>query len=106
MAELEGVVLEKTEGDEIVLHAVPLGETTQPDDQSPDMWTLDEAIRPPEDPNALANLSKFSWIRSSCIEAIARNTVGLGYTCSPEPGADTGSEDDKKTGREIVNTLD
>lgn len=106
MAGIEGVVLEKTDGNEIVLHSVPLGETTQPDDESPDMWTMDEAIRPPENLVGLSALSRSSWIRSSCIEAIARNTVGLGHTCEPLPASQTGSEDDKKLGYEIVNTLD
>lgn len=111
MAELEGVVLQKTSSDEVVLETVPLGETTQPDPNSPDLWTVDQAIRPPEDLDALSNLTRDSWIRSSAIDAIATNTVGLGHSCAPKPGSegygsDTSGDDVKEKERLILNTLD
>ena len=106
MAEIEGIALEKGHEDEIVIRPVPLGETAQPEDAETDeMWTPDAAIRPPENLEALSALSKESWIRSSVIEAIARNTVGLGYDIQVAPEhADEGIDEQQKQG--VMHTLD
>lgn len=63
--------------------------------------TPEDCLEPPENVGSLAALTKVSYVRRSCIEAIALNTVGLGYTLGPrtsaanpakptEPSGDTG----------------
>ena len=51
-----------------------------------DEWlvTPKEAIEPPVPLESLGRLSEQSSVRSSCIDAIARNTVGLGYNIQVE----------------------
>ena len=106
MAEIEGIALEKAHEGEIVIRPVPLGESSQPEDADADeMWTPDAAIQPPENLEALSAMSHESWIRSSVIEAISRNTVGLGYDIQIAPEhADEGIDEQQKRG--VMHTLD
>jgi capsid portal protein len=75
---------------EVTVEAVSLGNadgagaTAQRADV--DDFTPDDAITPPEDLVGLANLTANSTIRRAIIEAIARNTVGLGFTLKSELG--------------------
>ena len=68
-----------------------------------DEWlgTPKDAIEPPLPPEALGRLSEQSSVRSSCIDAIARNTVGLGYTIQIEEDSEhediDWTEDARKT---------
>lgn len=76
--DIEPVVLEKAyNADEIVLHAAPMGESKQKDEQT---WAPEGTIEPPVPGEQLQRLTDFSDVRAACIEAVARNTVGLGYT--------------------------
>ncbi len=75
--QLEVTTVEKSHTGEIVIAAVPVGETKQTEPE--DLWTPNEAIPPPHDPVTIATLSEASAVRSACLDAIARNTVGLGY---------------------------
>lgn len=78
LATTEALLISKEDG-VTELRAVPLeGTSTQPDDTSL-LWTPDDTIAPPEDLISLRALSENSWIRGTCIEAVARNTVGLGW---------------------------
>src|SRR5262245_37977522 len=82
----EAVIFEKEHDGPIALRTVPLGESKQPEDSEAELWTPQEAIRPPENLEALARLSRESWVRSSCIDAITLNTVGLGYSVEVAKG--------------------
>jgi capsid portal protein len=64
----------------------PEGESSQRSQDDEGFGTPEDAIVPPLDPEQLARLSKISGTRRSCIEAIARNTVGLGYELVVAPG--------------------
>ena len=71
-------VLEKIDSDDILLTSIPQGDSKQPKDEE-DLWTPEDTIVPPENLQALVELSRTSQIRSTCIEAMSTNTVGLGY---------------------------
>lgn len=64
----------------------PAGSTTQPTADDPNLGTPDEAIEPPLPLEQLAIWSQINGTRSECIDAIARNSVGLGWTLEVEPG--------------------
>lgn len=84
--EVEAQLLAKDhDAGDVILQAVPLeGVSTQPDEEDP--WTPDDALAPPQDLILLSRLSENSWVRSSAVEAIARNTVGLGWELAPGQG--------------------
>lgn len=76
--------------DEVILKAHTIqvataGSSTQPDDEE---WfgTPDDAIEPPEPLERYQELSSLNDVRATCIDAIATNTVGLGYTLTVEEG--------------------
>lgn len=100
----EAVFLEKSHTGEIVLSTAPLGETTQRDE--PDLWTPEEAIPPPENPEQMALLSDSSPVRSACLDAIARNTVGLGYEVVLDEEHAAESSDPQADARRVTNTLE
>ena len=52
-------------------------------DTFPTLTTPDDCLEPPENLDQLARLTSSSAVRRACIEAIALNTVGLGYTLGP-----------------------
>lgn len=59
------------------------GQSTQ---QSDDLLTPEQAIRPPLNLNYLAALTAISRTRRSCIAAISLNTVGLGFEVRTRKG--------------------
>lgn len=101
----EAVVLEKEHEGPITLSTLPLGETRQPDETHDDIWTPDNAILPPENLDALSQLSKESWIRSSCVDAVSLNTVGLGYSIEVAKGHEDSPPDDEQL-HEAEQTLE
>lgn len=68
--------------------------------------TPEKAIEPPVSLEALAKLSTISGIRSSVIDAIARNTVGLGYGVEVAPGKEEEVGDPRDTIHEISTVLE
>lgn len=64
---------------------LPEGVSRQPESTT-DRFTPDHALNPPEDLDRLASLTGVARTRRSCIEAIALNTVGRGYTLVPREG--------------------
>lgn len=83
--ELKAEVIEKGQhSEEIILSVPPLGESSQPKDEQ-DLWTPDGSITPPENLSGLKKLSANDWARSSAIDAIAINTVGLGWELTARP---------------------
>lgn len=74
----------------VQLEAVDLGDapgaggSTQPGDER--LWTPTNAIEPPEDLTALMELSSNNSDRGAIIQAVALNTVGLGYSVVPREG--------------------
>lgn len=59
-------------------------ETIQPSGDEIQWNTPDGCLEPPESLDAIAALTRASSIRGSCLDALALNTVGLGYTIAPE----------------------
>lgn len=104
IVEVEATVLEKSHTGEIVLSTTPLGETTQRDEV--DLWTPDEAITPPENPEQLALLTESSPVRSGCLDALARNTVGLGYEIDLDHEHEGEVADATEGERRVRNTLE
>lgn len=62
----------------------PDGHTSQPLAEDDWLDTPNEAIEPPLALEALRRLSEQSSVRAACVDAIARNTVGLGYSLAVE----------------------
>lgn len=77
------------------------GGTSQRDD---DIWTPQDTIEPPENLPALSRLTSASQIRSVCIGALARNTVGLGWDVGVWPEHEGPA--DKEAIRECRHQLD
>jgi hypothetical protein len=72
------------------------------------LGTPNDAIEPPVPLDALAELSKINPIRSACIEAIAQNTVGLGYDLVVEENNERevgDATDDARAARSLLETL-
>jgi len=72
------------------------------------LGTPSDAIEPPLPPESLGRLSEQSSVRSSCIDAIARNTVGLGYTLQVEEAHEHDAldiSDDARALREQLESL-
>lgn len=82
----------------VVLVDPPQGTSSQGAADDPDLGTPNDAIAPPESLEQLARWSETSGTRSACIDAIARNTVGLGYTLAVRPGheRDDGNADPRE----------
>lgn len=82
------------------------GVSNQPDDD-PTLSTPNDAINPPESLEQLALWSAINQTRRSCIEAIALNTVGLGYELVVEPGHEReGDNDPRATIRKARHALE
>lgn len=73
---------------------LPQGESQQPPEEV-DPWTPQHSIRPPEDLDNLAALTQGARTRRSCIEAIAVNTVGLGFDVVPREGMEEDAADEE-----------
>lgn len=79
-------------GPEVILKAHvlgmdgPTGESKQTAQDDQGFGTPEDAIIPPMDPEQLSRLSGLNGTRRACIEAIARNTVGLGFQVVVAPG--------------------
>ncbi len=78
-----------------VINVEHVGETSQREDDA-GLGTPDEAIAPPESLEGLALLSTFNGTRRSCIGAIARNTVGLGYDLEVAEGHERDGQADSR----------
>lgn len=104
MADNEVAHLEKAH--EVVIAGLSLaGTSTQkPDDTDP--VTPDFAIEPPLSLDALAKLSQISSTRSSIIDALARNTVGLGFTIEVASGHEKEVADPREEEDEVTNILE
>jgi capsid portal protein len=72
----------------------PLGASKQPDDG--DTSTPDEGIEPPIPLESWARLSRTNGMRRAIIDAIARNTVGLGYSIQLAEAADQQQKDETR----------
>jgi capsid portal protein len=59
-------------------------ETIQPSGDEIQWHTPDGCLEPPESLDAIAAMTRASSIRGSCLDALALNTVGLGYTIAPD----------------------
>jgi capsid portal protein len=81
------------------------GETKQKDDRDLDL-TPEDALRPPLDLDQLARLSQVSSTRAAIIDAIARNTVGLGYTPEVADGHEQEVTDPRDEARKLRVTLE
>jgi capsid portal protein len=86
------------EGDpNVELHAIEaapgMGSTTQPPTAEWELWTPDDTIPPPEDLELLARLTDYSAIRETCLSALTRNTVGLGWDVDVWPGHEASDEE-------------
>jgi capsid portal protein len=77
----------------VILTDPPRGSSSQAPTEEIDLGTPDEALPPPESLEQLAALSTFNSTRASCIRAVARNTVGLGYRLEVEPGRERDAHD-------------
>lgn len=87
LAPLEVAVLAKAETD-VELSAIELDPGAGSSHQAVDhdeMWTPSDAIPPPEDLGALQAITEYSQIRDTCIGALVRNTVGLGWSVEAWP---------------------
>jgi capsid portal protein len=72
----------------------PEGKTTQnPANEEVVFRTPKDAIEPPVAPEQLAALTGHNSVRAACLDAIARNTVGLGYEVTVADGSDKAVED-------------
>lgn len=82
-ATAEAIELAKTHEGVVELRAIEVdsgaGSSTSDDADETALWTPDDVIPPPEDLCALARLTDYSAIRETCIGALSRNTVGLGW---------------------------
>jgi len=91
---------------EITVAGLTLAGTSKQIDDWDDEWTPEDALQPPLDLDQLARLSQASGTRSSIIDAIARNTVGLGYTLEPAEGHEEEFTDPRATVRDAKVALE
>lgn len=80
----------------VILSDPPQGTSTQGPADDPDLGTPDDAISPPESLEQLALWSTINGTRRACIDAIARNTVGLGYELEVAPGHERDGDNDPR----------
>lgn len=101
----EAQVLAKDSEGVVELRAVELdigaGGSTQPEE---DEWGWLDTIEPPEDVVGFGRLTKVSAVRDRCLDALTRNTVGLGWDVAvwPEHEGDV----DRARVRECRHRLD
>lgn len=80
------------------------GDTSQP--KPPVSESHEDAIEPPLDLHSLARLSHTNSMRRSIIDAIARNTVGLGYSLVVKDGKEEDVSDQSAVEQEIRDALE
>lgn len=103
--EEHAVELSKTH--ELVVATLPIQGTTKQQKADTNQWeTPDDAIEPPLNLEQLSRLSEISGTRASIIDAIARNTVGLGYTLGITEGHEEEVDDIPKRAKEGRNVLE
>jgi len=81
------------------------GKSTQKPNQV-EMQTPEKALEPPLSMDALAKLSQISGLRRSIIEAIATNTVGLGYTVDVAADHEEEVTDAREQGQTLAAILE
>jgi capsid portal protein len=91
---------------DVLVAGFTLHGTSKQLDDDIDQFTPDDAITPPLDLDTLAALSKLNATRKSCIEAITRNTVGLGYELVVAPGHEEHVDKPSEVGRTLRATLE
>ena len=89
----------------VVTVDAPTGTSTQASDD-PELDTPNDALLPPESLERLAQLSQLNGTRRACIDAIARNTVGLGYVLELDDGHETDDGDPRKIVRDARARLE
>ena len=84
--QVEAVELAKDSEGVVELRAIELDPGAGKSGQvEKDLWTPEDTLIPPEDPLMLSRLTEASQPRKTCLEAMARNTVGLGWDVMPWP---------------------
>jgi capsid portal protein len=83
----------------------PAGESSQKEEGD---WlrTPNEAFEPPLPLESLRELTQINDVRATCIEAVATNTVGLGYTLEVEASHEHEVQDATKDIREATALLE
>lgn len=97
----------KADDDHVELRAIEVDSGAGKSSQSAsedELWTPDDTFEPPEDLHALARLTDNSSIRETCIGAIARNTVGLGWDVDVWEGQQA-SPERRAECRQLVDAL-
>lgn len=90
---------------EVTVAGITMAGTTNQLNFDTDDWTPEEAFLPPLDPDKLAKLSENSGTRSSIIDAMARNTVGLGFDIVAAEGHEQEVGDIREEAREARRAL-
>jgi capsid portal protein len=91
---------------EIVVSGFQIAGTSTQKPPPSELITPENALEPPVPLDALAKLSQLNGLRSSIIEAIARNTVGLGHQIEVWQGYERDVTDPRAKGQEVCNLLD
>lgn len=91
---------------DILVAGFTLKGTSKQLDDDIDQFTPDDAITPPLDLDTLATLSKLNATRKTCIEAVARNTVGLGYDLQVAEGHEEAVEKPSEASRGLRAVLE
>ena len=82
------------------------GSSQQVDEDPMEFGTPESAITPPESLEQLSKWSEISGTRSACIDAIALNTVGLGYMVVVAEGHEEDVQDPRTEAREMKRRLE
>jgi capsid portal protein len=106
MAELHEIAARLEKSHDIVVAGTAIQGTSRQSQKGGDDFTHSDYIEPPLPLERLASLSTVSGVRSSIIDAIARNTVGLGYEFDAAPGHELEITDLRKQETEIRAKLE
>jgi capsid portal protein len=105
-AELVPEYIELEKAHELVVAGDPILGTTKQTDDDDGFTTPQDAIEPPVSLDALARLSQTNSLRRAIIDAIARNTVGLGYAIQPAEASERDVSDASPESKEIRAKLE
>ena len=83
-----------------------IGGTSTQKDEIDDDLTPDNALLPPVDLEALARITQTSSTRNSILDAMALNTVGLGYTLEVQEGFEQEQTDIRKDANDLRKILE